>query len=66
VDQIIATAISGAVPTLAVIVGFVRNERALARLNATIDRFGRDMNAGFDRLTRANSVDPDGPTGKDR
>jgi hypothetical protein len=59
-DPIIATAIAGAVPTLAIIAAFVRNETALANVNARIETLTRDMNARFETLTRRiDSVDTD-------
>jgi hypothetical protein len=59
-DQITGTVIAAAVPTLAVIAAFVRNETALASLGGRIETLARDMNARFETLTRRiESVDTD-------
>jgi len=59
-DQLAGTAIAAAVPTLAVIAAFVRNESALASLSGRIETLTRDMNARFETLTRRiDSVDAD-------
>jgi hypothetical protein len=59
-DQITGTVIAAAVPTLAVIAAFVRNETALASLGGRIETLARDMNARFETLTRRiDSVDTD-------
>jgi hypothetical protein len=59
-DQITGTVIAAAVPTLAVIAAFVRNESALASLGGRIETLARDMNARFETLTRRiDSVDTD-------
>jgi DNA anti-recombination protein RmuC len=49
-DQIISTVIAAAVPTLAVIAAFVRNETAMAQVNARIDTLTRDMNSRFEAV----------------
>lgn len=51
-DQITGTIISAAVPTLAVLAAFVRNESAISSLNGRIETLNRDMNARFETLTR--------------
>ncbi len=66
-DQFTGTMIAAAVPTLAVIAAFVRNEAALSSLGGRIDAVNhrietltRDMNARFETLTRRiDSVDTD-------
>ncbi len=46
-DQIIGTIIAAAVPTLAVIAAFVRNESAIVSLGGRLETLNRDMNARF-------------------
>jgi len=59
-DQTTSTVIAAAIPTLAVIAAFVRNETALASFGARIETLSRDMNARFETLTRRiDSVDTD-------
>jgi hypothetical protein len=59
-EQLTGTVIAAAVPTLAVIAAFVRNESALANLGGRIETLSRDMNAWFETLTRRiDSVDTD-------
>jgi hypothetical protein len=59
-DQLTGTVISAAIPTLAVIAAFVRNESALASLGGRIETLSRDLNARFETLTRRiDSVDAD-------
>jgi hypothetical protein len=41
-DPIIATALAGAVPTLAIIAAFIRNETALVSINDRIDTLGKE------------------------
>jgi hypothetical protein len=50
--QLITTIIASAVPTLAVIAAFVRNEASTANLNARMDTLSQDMNSRFETLTR--------------
>jgi outer membrane murein-binding lipoprotein Lpp len=49
-DQLTGTIIAAAVPTLAVIAGFVRNEAVVASVNHRIETLTRDMNANFETV----------------
>ncbi len=58
-DQTVVTIIGSALPTLAVLAAFVRNESAIASLGSRIDdsnkrieSLNRDMNLRFETLTR--------------
>ena len=51
-DQIISTAIAAAVPTLAVIAAFVRNESALAALGQRVTNLETRLDARIETLDR--------------
>jgi hypothetical protein len=49
-DQTTTTWIAVAVPTLAVIAGFIRNEAAFSSLAARVETMNRDVNARFEMV----------------